>query len=213
MSIFSPDSKFMLFMGRLADVLFLNLLWLVCCLPLVTVGASTVAACYVTQKMVDEEEFHIARTFFKAFKENFRRGTILWLLNAAALYALYLDWQIVTKSSAPSVPLILVSILSAVFVFCAFIYSYPLLARYENTLKRTMENSIRICFRYFGKTAILIVVLLLEIGLFSWDEVMLVIGALVGPMILIYTVSGVSKRIFQQIDKDNGTRGEIDSKP
>lgn len=208
MALFSVDSKFMRFVEQLVDILLLNFLWLVCCLPLVTIGASTVAAYSVAMRMLDSEEGYIAKNFFRAFRANFAQGTVLWLLNAAAAYALYIDWQIVLKSPNPSIPVIIVSIISSVFVFCAFIYAYPLTARYENSLRRIFENSLRICVRYFGKTFILILVLLLEVGLFMWNVPMLIIGALVGPMILIYTASGISKRIFQSIDSENASRGE-----
>jgi uncharacterized membrane protein YesL len=201
------DSKPMVFVGRLVDLLLLNLLWLAFCLPVVTIGASTAAAHYVCLKMVDDEEGRIARSFVKAFKDNFKRGSLLWLMNAAAFYALYIDWQLVTKADSPSLPLIIASLLSAAFVFCAFIYSYPLIARYENSLMNSLRNSFRICFRYFGRTLVLVLVLLLEIGLFSWNSTMLVLGALFGPMILIYTVSGISKRIFQDIDRKNAVEG------
>jgi uncharacterized membrane protein YesL len=203
---FTENSKLIVFVEKLIDVLLLNLLWLVFCLPLVTIGASTVAAYYVSLKMVDDEESYITRSFIKAFKKNFLRGTILWLLNAIALYALYIDWQLVTKVEDPSVVLIIVSIVSVVIVFCSFIYSYPLLARYENTLKNTMENSLKISFRYFVKTLVLVLVLLLEIGLFTWNRTMLFFGIILGPMILIYTVSGISKRIFQNIDRDDESK-------
>jgi len=208
MALFSLDSKFMRFVDQLVDVVLLNLLWLVCCLPIITIGASTVAAYRVSMRMLDSEEGYIAKSFFKAFRANFVQGTMLWLLNAAAMYALYLDWQIILKSANPSIILILVSILSTVFIFCVFIYSYPLTSRYENTLKRILENSLIISVRYFVKTLILILVLALEVCLFMWNRPMQIIGALVGPMILIYTVSGISKRIFQKIDSDNASRGE-----
>ena len=117
MAIFSLDSKFMRFVDQLVDVVILNLLWLVCCLPIITIGASTVAAYRVSMRMIDSEEGYIAKSFFRSFRANFVQGTLLWLLNAAAVYALYLDWQIVLKSANPSIILVLVSILSTVFVF------------------------------------------------------------------------------------------------
>jgi uncharacterized membrane protein YesL len=204
---FHENGKLAGFISRLVDVLWLNLLWLACCLPIVTIGASTVAAHSVCLKMVDGEEGYIARDFFKAFKANFLQGTVLWLINAAAVYSLYLDWQIVTKAGDPSVILIVVSIVWSVVVFIAFIYSYPLIARYRNTVVKTISNSTRISLRFFGRSIVLALVLLLEIGLFSWNEVMIVIGALIGPMILIYTVAGISKGIFKVIDRESGERG------
>ncbi len=204
---FSENGKVTGFISRLVDVFWLNLLWLVCSLPILTIGASTVAAHAVCLKMVDGEEGYITRDFFKAFEANLLQATVLWLINAAAAYSLYLDWQIVTKTGDPSVILIVVSIVWSVVVFAAFIYSYPLIARYQNTLVKTVSNSARICLRFFGRTLILAAVLLLEIGLFSWNEVMIFIGVLIGPMILIYTVAGVSKRIFKVIDRENANNG------
>jgi len=189
-------------MRRLTDVFLLNLVYLLFCLPIVTIGAATVAAYTVTIKMVDDEEGYIFRDFLKAFKANFPRGTLLWLLNAVAGYALYLDWQLAIKPDNPSVLVIVIGILSAAFIFAAFIYAYPLTARYDNTLRNTLENSVQICLKYFGRTLILLAVLALEIVLFVWNLPMMVIGVLVGPMILIYTVSGVSKRMFEKIDRD-----------
>jgi uncharacterized membrane protein YesL len=207
MGLFSPDSRLVRFLERFADVLILNLLWLAFSLPIVTIGASTVAAYSVALKMVDDEECYIARSFVKAFKSNFRQGTLLWVLNAAGLYALYLDWQIVTKAQEPSVFLAVAGIISAVFVFCAFVYAYPLTARYDNSLGNMIRNSFKITFRYFVKTLILIVVLTLEIVVFMWNRTMAFFGLIVGPMILIYTVSGISKRIFQDIDRKKAASG------
>jgi uncharacterized membrane protein YesL len=200
---FGENSKLMGFISRLVDVLWLNLLWLACCLPIVTIGASTVAAYSVCLRMVDNEEGYVARDFFKAFKANFRQGTALWFLTAVAIYVLYLDWQIVTKQSDPSVVAIAVSIVSTVIAFCTFIYAYPLIARYRNTVVRTISNSARICVRYVGRTFILVLLLAIEVALFSWNGAMIVIGVLIGPIILIYTVAGVSKRIFGAIDRES----------
>lgn len=201
MALLSMDSKFMRFVGQLVDILVLNLLWLAFCLPLVTVGASTVAACSVAMKMLDGEEGYVARSFAKAFRENLRQGTVIWLLNAAAAYALWLDWQIVMKADNPSVALMIASIVSTAFAFCAFVYAYPITARYENTVPRILANSARLCVRFFGRTMVLVAVVALELALFIWNVPMMVAGVLVGPAILLYTVAGIAKRIFQKIDR------------
>jgi uncharacterized membrane protein YesL len=201
MALFSMDSKFMRFVGQLVDVLVLNLLWLAFSLPLVTVGASTVAACSVAMKMLDGEEGYVARSFVKAFRANIRQGTVIWLLNAAAAYALWLDWQIVLAADNPSVALMIASIVSTAFAFCAFVYAYPITARYENTVVRILSNSVRLCVRYFGRTMLLVAVVALEIALFIWSVPMMVAGILVGPAILLYTASGIAKRIFQRLER------------
>lgn len=81
------------------------------------------------------------------------------------------------------------------------IYSYPLIARYENSLKKIIKNSFGISIQYFGKTIILIAVIALEFFLILWNRWTLLVGIIIGPEFVIYTISGVSKKIFLQIEK------------
>ena len=98
MGLFNMDSGFARFMNRAIDVLELNILWIIFSLPIFTIGASTCAAYYVTLKMVDEEEGYVGKMFVKAFKDNFKQGTILWLITAPCIYSCYLIWQLVAKA-------------------------------------------------------------------------------------------------------------------
>ena len=79
MKFFSTDSPLYRFLTRLWDMIKLNFLWLVFSLPVVTMGAATVAAYSVTLKMVDEREGYVGRQFIKAFKENWKQGIPLGL--------------------------------------------------------------------------------------------------------------------------------------
>jgi len=193
-------------MSRLVDVCFLNILWVVFSLPLITIGGATIAAYSVVLKMVDDEEAYILKSFIQAFRKNFKQGTVLWLLNAAAFYALYIDVQLVFKSEQPSVFLCVVSILSIAVIFCIFVYAYPLTARYDNTLWNNLHNSFSISIRYPLRTFIIFVVCTVEIYLFTFNMLMVVFGILVGPIILVYTVSGAAKRIFLKIEKGNDVK-------
>ena len=80
MAIFSPESKFSKIMMRLAWGCYLNLLWIVCSLPIITVGASTTALYYVTLKIAEDREGDITQQFFRAFRSNFKQATQLWLM-------------------------------------------------------------------------------------------------------------------------------------
>ena len=82
--IFNYDNPFWRFIGKLCDVMILNVLWVLCSIPVVTMGASTTAVYYVTLKLVRDEEGPTIRSFFKSFKENFRQATIIWLIMLAA---------------------------------------------------------------------------------------------------------------------------------
>ena len=80
MKIFDLDSPLMQFLNKMADLLWLNILTFICCIPIVTIGASLTAMHYMALKMVRNEECYITRGFFKSFKENFRQATLIWLL-------------------------------------------------------------------------------------------------------------------------------------
>ena len=80
---FSMDNKFFTFMNKVADLCILNIICLVCCIPIVTAGASITAMYYVTLKMVRNEEAYIVRSFFKSFKDNFKQATIINLIMIA----------------------------------------------------------------------------------------------------------------------------------
>lgn len=198
-------------MGRLVDICCLNILWIVFSLPVITAGAATLAAYSVALTMVDDEETYILKSFVRAFRNNFKQGTVLFLLTAAALYALYIDVQLVFKSEKPPVILCVVSIISIAVIFCIFIYAYPLTARYENTLWNNLRNSFSISIRYPLRTFIIFFVCAIEIIIFTFNMLMVIFGILTGPMILVYTVSTSAKHIFLKIEKGGGVKNHIDN--
>ncbi len=76
---FDIDSPFIQFLNRVADLMILNFLVMICCLPIFTIGASYTAMHYVLLKMVRKEEGYLIRGFFKSFKQNFKQATLIWL--------------------------------------------------------------------------------------------------------------------------------------
>ena len=74
MSFFSLDSKFSQIMGRVFDLMMLNIIFLIMCIPIVTIGANFTAMYYVTLKMIKNEETYIFRTYWKSFRENFKQA-------------------------------------------------------------------------------------------------------------------------------------------
>ncbi|WP_297712562.1 DUF624 domain-containing protein [Clostridium sp.] len=79
-NIFNSDSGFSKFMNRVADLFILNILWIFCSIPIITIGATTTTLYSVNLKFIDNEEENLIKTFFKSFKENFKKSTIIWLI-------------------------------------------------------------------------------------------------------------------------------------
>ena len=77
------DNPVFRLMGALGDILILNLLWVLCCIPVVTIGASTAALFTVARKLAAGEDSRITRDFFRAFRRNWKTATLMWLPLAA----------------------------------------------------------------------------------------------------------------------------------
>lgn len=156
MKFFSYDSKFGQVMVALTYGTFLNLLWAVCCLPVFTIGASTTALYYAALKMSKGEESYPARMFFRAFKENFRQATVLWLILLSIGCLLAADGYILYHlrlSSAGTFAifwtlLLAVVIASAVVYVIILMYVFPLTASVTNTTFNLLKNSLLIGVRY-----------------------------------------------------------------
>lgn len=212
MKFFSVDSPFYKFMQRLWDILQVNFFWVICSIPIVTIGASTAAAFKVCLHMVDDEEGYIAKEFFKGFKENWKQGTVLGLVSLIAVYAVYLDIQLFNAVEDNPMIFLIAAILSGILFAICLLYAFPLMARYQNTLWKIFRNSFEICRRYAGRTLVLILVLAVELIVWFFNRTTLFIGFFIGPACLIYTIAGMSLRIFQIIEKEPGAVTTMDSR-
>lgn len=204
MKFFSVDGGLYKFISRLWDVIKLNFLWLLFSLPVITIGASTVAAYSVTLKMVDDTEGYVARQFIKAFKENWKQGIPMGLMALFAAYVVYLDFELFNKVEGNPMIFLIFGMLAIIVFTVAFIYAFPLSARYENTLFATLKNSAEISFRYFGRTLLLIALLVVEVLIFDFNSTLLFFGILIGPVCMMLTVSGFAMHIFRLIEKEPG---------
>lgn len=178
----------------------LNFFWLICSLPIVTIGVSTVAAYSVTLRMIEDKEGYVVRNFFKAFKENFKQGMAIGPITILFAVVLYIDFIYAKQMVGFAV----LGVFSAFLFVIALIYTYPLLARYENKLFRTMKNSMRISLRYFARTLFLVVLLVAEVFIFRLTYLTLIIGVIIGPACMIMTVGGFSMYFFKEIEKEGG---------
>lgn len=230
-NFFSLESPFYKFMSRLADMLKLNILWLLTSgvaemfaielvlafsglgeyqfigfIPLVMIGAATTATFHITLKMVDEQEGYIAKAYFQAYRENFKKGNVIGWIFLIAAYAIWLDFQFYNaaeKINQNSIGYLIFGIIAAVMAFMHLIYAFPLQARYENTVINTLRNSFSITIRYFVKTIFLFIVSALLVAFFLWNSVTMFLGILIGPATLMLAISGFAIQAFRLVEYTN----------
>lgn len=137
---FNIDSPLFRFLSKLADIFILNILFLICCIPIITIGASTTALFTVTLKLVKNEEGYIFSGFFKAFKDNFKQSTIIWLIMAFVGIALYIDsrfWFGLGSTLGTVIGTFTYSLIIIYFLIMSCIF--PVLAKFDNTIRNTFK--------------------------------------------------------------------------
>ena len=143
---FSSESPLFSKLNTLADLVLLNLLTILCSLPVITAGAS-ITALYYTMDKLRKSESNLYRSFFKSFKENFKQATILWvvLLIVGALICVcillynYLNY-----------PILLACSLLGLFIWGAVVsWVFPLLSRFYSTTFGTLRNAMLFGTSYF----------------------------------------------------------------
>ena len=147
--IFDMENPVMRALAVACDLLLLNLLALLCCVPVITAGASITALNDLTIRIVRQEDEYIVRPFFRSFADNFRKATLLWLLVLLAAALLGVDY-LAALSYIPALRVGIIAI--GIIVFAVALYAFALLARYENSLRATVRNAAVLSVAYFPRT-------------------------------------------------------------
>lgn len=199
MNLFNPENKIIKFIYKLTYSSWLNILWFICSLPIITIGASTTALYYVSLKMVRDKESNITREFFTAFRDNFKKSTIIWLIlfviggvlstDAYVLYHIHADHVFWTLCSA-------LIIAAGIVYFMVLLHTFPLLSRFENTIKKTIFNAFMIAIRYLFCTIMLMVIhfLMLYIAINLFTPILL-LGMGTCALLSSYLLIGIYEKL------------------
>lgn len=162
--IFSPNSPTMIFLGRVADIVILSLLWLVCSIPIITIGPATSALYYVTLKMVRDEDGSIVKSFFHGLKDNLGQGIILTVIFLACGFFLYYHFVLIfaVEGTLQTVMKIVALLLLACFASIV-IYTFPLQARFRNTIFGTLKNAYILSVTKLPSTIMLLLIHMLPV--------------------------------------------------
>ena len=139
MKFLAIDSPVMRVLGRLGDIIILNMIFVVGCIPVITIGTSLSALYAVAMKMARGEEPSVWKEFWKAYKRNFKQATICWLIMAVVAILLFVDFRIIRvfQGSMYSVMRVILAIILGMWILM-FQYLFPYIARFENGIFATL---------------------------------------------------------------------------
>lgn len=189
-SIFNSDNPLFQLCEKIFQLMILNFLTLVCCIPIITSGASITALYCCTFKLLQEQESHIIKCFFKSFKENIKQSIVITLILVLSafilLYDLYFTQFIQHSSETVNTILLYCFIILAILYIMISLYVYPLLAKFYNSTFNILRNAFFISIRHILYTALFLVITYFPLVLsFMYLEFL-------PPVLTFYTLIGIS---------------------
>ena len=182
-NIFGFDGSFINFCDKLFDVMALGFLWILCSLPIITIGASSTALYYAMVKCIKKGDGYIAKEFFRSFRMNLIPGTIL------------------IKETDGKVGLFFICVyaITSIYILAASCYIFPALSRFDMNVRWFVKIGLYMVVRYFGTTLALLLVLVCAMGLI-WKIPMLMFF-LPGPV--AFVMSDFLERVLKKHEPQN----------
>lgn len=154
-NIFNLDSPIIQWLSKVADLMILNFLYIISCLPVITIGAANAALYDVTARL-SRDEAVIWRHYWQAFRSNFKKATLIWLILLFVCGIVYGSAVLYWSYELPNKDLCLVLLgVVAVVWLCVYSWAFPLQARFENTVKNTLTNSLLFSWSYLPRTIVM----------------------------------------------------------
>lgn len=201
--IFNYDNPVFRIIVKFGKLWVLNMLWILCSIPIFTIGAATTALIYSCMKLKDEDG-NIIKNFFHSFKHNFLQANIIGILYM--LIGTILAFDIIYWNHADRTGVKIFWAISIAFIliyFISLIYVFAVLARFVNSIKNTIIYSFLVAIYNIKYT----IIILFTVGIFIYINVsgyfifnFLSINFGIG--ILVYILSIFYDKVFQKFYKN-----------
>lgn len=204
---FRGDSAYSQIMTKVFDIFWLSVLGILCCIPVITIGASLSSLYYVMLKLVRDEETAVTRNYFKAFKENFLQSLPVTVILLVIIGILAADFHILGQGGNQSSSIIYgCCVVILLTVAAVFSYVFPLMARYQNTIRKTFENAARLAASHLWQTIVMVLVNLFPLGWFLISAetfaAIFWIWVFVGLGIQSFVNSLIIRKIFDRLEAE-----------
>ena len=213
MKFWAIDSPVMRVLGRLGDIIILNMIFVVGCIPVITIGTSLSALYAVAMKMARGEDPSVWKEFWKAYKRNFRPATICWLVMAVIAILLFVDFRIIGvlkrgSESMYSIMRIVLAVILGMWMLM-FQYLFPYIARFENTVKQTLKNAFLLMIRHLPWALLLLVILIASALSIYIIPVLLVVIPAVASIVFDFILERLFRRYMSPEDLEREEENDM----
>lgn len=199
------DNPVINFLNKMTDLILLNFLFLLTSIPIVTMGASLTAMYAVNLRSIRYGDGYVVRTYFEAFKRNFKQSTLAWGIVLAVAALLYVDYMFFAQmQDFPfAKPMIIVSFAMGIICWIVATWLFPVIAKMDDTLGRQIKNAAAFAFGYFIPYTL--VCMLLQGGVFYLILTQipaLFVLAFIGCAVLTYVMSFFFYKAFSKVIRE-----------
>ena len=197
-------------LGRLADLMILNFLTMICCIPIVTAGAAFTALDYMCLKLVRNEENYLIRGYFKAFKENFKQATGIWFIILWVIAAVVGDILIMYYAPVEFPFIIRMAVLFvSIVTLCTSMFVFPMQAKFVNPVFKTIKNAFKASLLQFPRTLLMIVLFFVPALAVMYTNFLVPIVFLFGFSFHSYLSALLYNKFFLRIEELAAARNPV----
>ena len=205
MYLFSMDNPFFRFMGRAVDLVWINLMTLICCIPVITAGAAISAMYKILLEIVAGEEGALTRGYFRAFRENLKDSTKIWIPSLAVFLVLFSNGYLLYQGVLEQMGILqTLAGISIGIIGCTLLvylqYVLALTARYDAGLKQTIKNAILLEAAFFPRSLCILIILFFSVALMMLSDIFLWFWFLYGLSIPGYFIAMLLQGVFLKTD-------------
>lgn len=216
MNLLNENSLFNIIFNKLGDIIIANLLFILCSIPLITIGPALTALYHCTLRSIKGNNPGTVKTFFRAFKESFRQSVLVWILFLVILAVLVLNIRfLLSQDSSASQMLVYLSMAVTAFAVIGFLYIFPVIAAFSNSLKNLLRNSYIFAFMHFPSTILIAVVTILPMYMTYQDLDLLPLYAFCWFFFGFGLTAEINSRLFYRmfkpyLEKEESEAGSAD---
>lgn len=203
--VFNIDNKFFSTISKIVDCIFVTILWIVCCIPVVTIGAATTALYHTVYKTIAQGEGYVFIEFMHSFKSNFRQSSIVWgiMLVVGAFLGMdaYLTWQLKAAGDAVG-NIFYFIILFLIIEFLVFTYAFPYIARFQDDSKKIIKNALFLALGNPLKTILMLITCVVAVYLVYVIPLLVIVAPALYMLAIEQLMESIYKRFLPQEEEE-----------
>jgi len=177
-------------------------MWLLFSIPIITVGASTSALFYVATRRIAEREGYITADFWRAFKENFKQATIIWVVMLAIILLVTFNISVLDEIGELARFVLPAQIVIIVLLAFISVFIFPVIARFDMTIPQIVKSSFFMSIRHLFTTVLCLLIVVGIAMMVTRTIVFFFVAPGVYAILSSYIIMRVFRKYHPDMDKD-----------